>query len=55
MHVVMCVPHTQCDCLQAYVGVLSRDSLAIIAYVPPNLSIKWKIFGSKQVFCVSNS
>ena len=34
--------------------VLSRDSLPIIAYVPPNWSIKLKCFSSRQICCMSN-
>ena len=32
--------------------VLSRDSFPFVAYVPPNWSIKWKFFGSRQVYWI---
>ena len=45
----VCVPYTTWLPVSLWRRLLSRDSLPIIAYVLPNWSIKWKVFGSKQV------
>ena len=45
----VCVPYTVL--LAVSLRLLSWDSLPITAYVPPNWSIKWKDFGSRQVCC----
>ena len=51
----VCVPYvTTWLPVSLWRRVLPSDSLPIIAYVPPNWSIKWKNFGSKQVCCMSN-
>ena len=54
LDVVMCVPHTQTWLLVRLWRVLPRDSIYITAYVPPIWTIKWNIFGSRQVFYISN-
>ena len=54
MDVVMCVSYATWLPVSLWRRVLSRGSLPIIAYVPPNWSIKWKFFGSRQVCYMSN-
>ena len=46
----VCVPYAVWLLVSFWWRVLSRDSLSIIAYVSPKWIIKWKIFGSRQVY-----
>ena len=48
----VCVPYATWLPVSLWRRVLSRDSLPVIAYVPPYWTIKWKVFGLRQVCCI---